>query len=122
METSTGPVYSLPIEEVLLADCAGLVQDCAVIGVPSADGARPVAAVRLQKSVQEPSSAALLERLNQALTTAQLTPLAGVIIVRNNADYPTGVTGKVLKRTLRTRLAGFLNETARTQSVGSAAE
>ena len=33
----TGPVYSLPLEEVLIADCAELVQDCSVVGVPAVE-------------------------------------------------------------------------------------
>ena len=40
IDTDSGPVYSLPLEEVLLADCAELVRDCSVVGVPTPEGAR----------------------------------------------------------------------------------
>ena len=36
IDTATGPIYSLPMEEVLLADCSDWIVDCAIVGVPSA--------------------------------------------------------------------------------------
>jgi acyl-CoA synthetase (AMP-forming)/AMP-acid ligase II len=109
IDTAGGPVYSLPIEEILIADCAELVLDCSVVGVPSpAGGQQPVAAVRLQPGVQEPSPEQLLAHANSALRAASAPPLAAVIIARTPEDFPTGVTGKSLKRELRTRLAALL--------------
>ncbi|MEU7750345.1 class I adenylate-forming enzyme family protein [Micromonospora sp. NPDC049171] len=115
MDTASGPVYSLPIEEVLLADCAELFWDCAVVGVASADGAGqvPVATVRLQQDAGDPPLGELLEHANKALTEANLTPLAALLVARTDADYPTGVTGKSLKRELRTRLSTLLTDPAR---------
>ena len=116
IDTATGPIYSLPIEEVLLADCSEWIVDCAVVGVPAADGSgqRPVATVRLQPGILAPPTFVLLECVNAALTAAKLTPIAALIVVQEPADFPTGVTGKVLKRELRTRLATLFTDTRRT--------
>lgn len=112
IDTLDGPVYSLPLEEVLLAEGAELVMDCAVVGVPAADGRgqAPVAVLRLQPGASEPPAPQLLALLNTALGAAGLTPLAAVTIARSAQDFPTGVTGKVLKRELRTRLSRLLQE------------
>ncbi|MEU6084091.1 class I adenylate-forming enzyme family protein [Streptomyces sp. NPDC047108] len=120
LDTADGPVYSLPLEEVLLADCAATVLDCAVVGVPGAqgEGHRPVAVVRLQPGVVEPSAEELREQANKELTAAGLTPLAAVIVARDAADYPTGVTGKALKREMRTRWAGLFTGADRTSARG----
>ncbi|OLB74056.1 MAG: hypothetical protein AUI14_24550 [Actinobacteria bacterium 13_2_20CM_2_71_6] len=109
IDTATGPVYSLPIEEVLIADCADVVIDCSVVGVPapSGRGQVPIAVVQLQADAAEWTSEAILEKANKELATAGLAALAAVIIARQPADYPLGPTGKVLKRELRTRLAGL---------------
>ncbi|HEY9370016.1 class I adenylate-forming enzyme family protein [Streptomyces sp.] len=107
IDTEDGPVYSLPIEEVLLADCGNVVQDCGVVGVPAEDGLgqRPIAVVRIQPGVAAPSADELREQANKELTAAGLAPLAAVLVADDTADFPTGVTGKVLKRELRTRWA-----------------
>ncbi|MEU8715396.1 class I adenylate-forming enzyme family protein [Streptomyces sp. NPDC048663] len=120
IDTEDGPVYSLPAEEVLLADCADLVQDCAVVGVPAPDGRghRPIAVVRLQPGVAEPSAGELRERTGKALAAAGLPRLAEVIVARDLADFPTGVTGKVLKRELRTRWATLLGDADRAAAGG----
>jgi acyl-coenzyme A synthetase/AMP-(fatty) acid ligase len=108
IDTATGPVYSLPIEEVLLADCADLVLDCSVVGVPSADGARPIAVVRLQADAAAVTEQGLLDRANKELANAGREQLAAIVIVRSPEDFPLGPTGKVLKRELRTRHASLL--------------
>jgi len=115
IDTSAGPIYSLPIEEVILADVSEWIVDCAVVGVPGANGSgqRPVATVRLQPDIDAPSASVLLERVNHALAAASLTPVAALIVARNAADVPTGVTGKVLKRELRTRLATLFTDARR---------
>ncbi|PYC68194.1 long-chain fatty acid--CoA ligase [Streptomyces tateyamensis] len=103
IDTATGPVYSLPIEEVLLADCAETVRDCAVVGVPVPQGGQqPIAVVQLQEGAD---CGALLADANKLLAEAGLSPLAAVRVARTAADYPLGPTGKVLKRELRTRYA-----------------
>jgi 3-aminoavenalumate diazotase len=107
IDTAAGPVYSLPIEEVLLADCADLVRDCSVIGVPNGAGLVPVAMVCQQESAEEQTESTILERANKELAEAGLAQLAAVRIAREPADFPLGPTGKVLKRELRTRFAGM---------------
>jgi acyl-coenzyme A synthetase/AMP-(fatty) acid ligase len=110
IDTAAGPVYSLPIEEVLLADCAESVRDCAVVGVPAAEGAGqvPIAVVQLQADTD---GAGLLEAANKQLVEAGLSPLAAVRIARTAEDFPLGPTGKVLKRELRTRFATLFADT-----------
>jgi acyl-CoA synthetase (AMP-forming)/AMP-acid ligase II len=114
IQTSAGKVYSLPLEEVLLADCWELILDCAVVGVPDAtgDGQRPVAALVLQPGIGEPTNQELLDRVNDALSAANLTPLAAVVVVHDETRFPTGATGKVLKRVLREQLVGLLTDAA----------
>ncbi|HEY1180434.1 MAG TPA: hypothetical protein VGF17_30120, partial [Phytomonospora sp.] len=115
IDTAAGPVYSLPLEEVLIADCADLVADCSVVGVPAATGAgqAPVAVVRLQDDAAGTTGEVLAERANKALADAGLAALAAVRIATAPGDFPLGPTGKVLKRELRTRLAGILESRAR---------
>lgn len=107
IDTAAGPVYSLPIEEILIADCADLVQDCSVVGVPgkAGEGQRPIAVVRLQAGAADTTADEVMEKANKALADAGLATLATVIIARTDEDYPLGPTGKVLKRELRTRHA-----------------
>src|SRR5262249_1605101 len=62
IDTVDGPVYSLELEEVLIADCADVVRDCTVIGVPGPGGGqRPIAVVQLQADAGEESEDAILE-------------------------------------------------------------
>ncbi|MFE6867152.1 class I adenylate-forming enzyme family protein [Kitasatospora sp. NPDC057692] len=107
IDTAAGPVYSLPIEEVLLADCAELVRDCSVVGVPGAagEGQRPIAVVQLQQDAADAAEADVQEAANKALAGAGLAVLAAVRIARTAEEFPLGPTGKVLKRELRTRFA-----------------
>jgi acyl-coenzyme A synthetase/AMP-(fatty) acid ligase len=107
IDTVAGPVYSLPIEEVLIADCAEIVRDCSVVGVPSPTGRgqAPIAVVDLQADAADWTAEAILEKANKELATAGLAALAAVIIARTPEDFPLGPTGKVLKRQLRTRHA-----------------
>lgn len=107
IDTAAGPVYSLPIEEVLLADCDEIVRDCSVVGVPNCTAMVPVAVVRLQEDAGSWTEEAILERANKELAEAGLAQLAAVRIAREPADFPLGPTGKVLKRELRTRHAGM---------------
>jgi acyl-coenzyme A synthetase/AMP-(fatty) acid ligase len=114
IDTASGPVYSLPIEEILLADCADVVRDCAVVGVPGrpGEGQRPIAVVQLQAGATDWTAEAILERANKELATAGLAALAHVDIACEPADFPLGPTGKVLKRELRTKFANlFANAT-----------
>ncbi|WP_063795865.1 class I adenylate-forming enzyme family protein [Peterkaempfera griseoplana] len=110
IRTADGPVYSMPLEEVLIADCDQLVQDCSVIGVPGplGDGQLPVAVLRLQQDAATADPKELLDTVNQQLAAAGLTTLAAVFVAATEDDFPTGPTGKVLKRELRTRFATAL--------------
>jgi acyl-coenzyme A synthetase/AMP-(fatty) acid ligase len=107
IDTTDGPVYSLPLEEVLLADCADVVRDCSVVGVPAGagQGQRPIAAVQLQADATDWTAEAILEKANKELARTGLASLAAVLIVD---EFPLGPTGKVLKRELRTRYANLL--------------
>ncbi|NUW33922.1 acyl--CoA ligase [Nonomuraea sp. SMC257] len=109
IDTLAGPVYSLPVEEVLIADCADLVQDCSVVGVPGppGEGQRPIAVVRLQADAADATAEEVRDRANKALAEAGLATLGAVVIARTGEDYPLGPTGKVLKRELRTRHAAL---------------
>jgi acyl-coenzyme A synthetase/AMP-(fatty) acid ligase len=110
IDTLDGPVYTLPVEEVLIADCADVVRDCNVVGVPHPGGGqRPIAVVQLQAGVAEWTGEAVREKANKELAAAGLASLAAVIIARTPEDYPLGPTGKVLKRELRTRYAALLS-------------
>lgn len=112
IDTANGPIYSLPMEEILLADCAEIIADGVVVGVTGEGGQEPIGIVQLQPGIDEPSNAALLDLANSALTSAGLRPLAAILVAKTAEDYPTGVTGKVLKRVLRTRHAKILDPTA----------
>jgi acyl-coenzyme A synthetase/AMP-(fatty) acid ligase len=110
IDGAAGPVYSLELEEVLLADCADVILDGVVIGVPAADGVgqEPYAVVQLQAGARDWTAEAILERANKELADKGRHPLAGVSIARTAEDYPLGPTGKVLKRELRTKFAAVL--------------
>jgi acyl-CoA synthetase (AMP-forming)/AMP-acid ligase II len=109
IDTLSGPVYSLPVEEVLLADCDDVVRDCAVVGLPGPDGGqRPIAVVQLQADATDWTAEKVREAANQALVETGLATLDAVIIARTPEDYPIGPTGKALKRELRTRHATLL--------------
>jgi acyl-coenzyme A synthetase/AMP-(fatty) acid ligase len=107
IDTVAGPVYSLPIEEVLLADCSDTIIDCSVVGVPAhgTSGQTPIAIVRLQADAADATEEQVMTAANKALADAGLSALSAVRIVRDPADFPLGPTGKVLKRELRTRFA-----------------
>ncbi|MER7566828.1 class I adenylate-forming enzyme family protein [Streptomyces sp. NPDC097941] len=114
IQTAEGPVYSLPLEEVLIADCAELVHDCAVIAVPgpAGGGHLPIAVLRLQADSPTRDTKELLDAVNQRLAAAELPLLSAVFVADREEDYPTGPTGKVLKRELRTRHATALTDDA----------
>jgi acyl-coenzyme A synthetase/AMP-(fatty) acid ligase len=107
-----GAVYSLPIEEVLLADCGEIVLDCAVVGVPSHNGfgQRPIAIIRPQRDAVIPTEDRLLTLFNEHLSKGGLEQLAAVQVARHPEDFPVGITGKVLKRELRTKFATLLKQ------------
>ncbi|RKT55706.1 class I adenylate-forming enzyme family protein [Saccharothrix australiensis] len=108
IHTARGPVYSLPLEEAILAGCPDVV-DCAVVAVrsPGPEGGHvPFATVKLRRGVAVPDDLPAL--LNAALRRRGLDEVRGAVAARDAADFPTGATGKVLKRALRERFADVL--------------
>lgn len=101
--TVDGPVYSLPVEEVVLNVTGAL--DAAVVAVADPDHpatSRPIAVVLFR----DPSSGQvdeLLARCNAELHEAGLTQLRALVVAADRSELPAGVTGKVLKRVLRER-------------------
>jgi acyl-coenzyme A synthetase/AMP-(fatty) acid ligase len=101
IRTATGPVYPLPIEEALLAHPA--VGDAAVIGVPHPSGGEVAVAIVC------PIESATL-RAGDVLDWMRGRPsLVDVHDVKVLAaeDLPRGLTGKILRRVLRERYAGW---------------
>jgi acyl-coenzyme A synthetase/AMP-(fatty) acid ligase len=99
IETSDGAAYSVLMEEVVLSGAAEIC-DCAVVA-GRRDG--ETVAVALVRSTAGGDAAELLEAANAALRAAGHPELALLEVARSEADYPLGVTGKVLKRQLRER-------------------
>ncbi|MGO1051412.1 class I adenylate-forming enzyme family protein [Crossiella sp. CA198] len=109
IHTSTGPVYSLPLEEAILLGCEQIA-DCAVVAVDAPAPGRghvPFAAIKLKPGAAEPAD--LLATVNTALTARGLSTVHGAVLATDPADFPTGATGKVLKRQLRERFATVLS-------------
>ncbi|GGS58004.1 class I adenylate-forming enzyme family protein [Actinokineospora fastidiosa] len=107
IRTADGPVYSLPLEEVVLNATAAF--DTAVIAVDDGAGAARPAAVVLFKEPSPHDARELLSRCNGALAAAGLARLAALVVARDRAELPVGVTGKVLKKVLRERHADLLS-------------
>ncbi|MEV0785823.1 class I adenylate-forming enzyme family protein [Streptomyces sp. NPDC050423] len=108
IRAADGPVYSLPLEEVVLLTTQAL--DAAVVAVddPGAPGAQRPAAVVLfdggSGAAPGPGDASpqdLLDRCNDALAGRGLAPLSALVIAADRSGLPVGPTGKVLKRQLR---------------------
>lgn len=111
IDTATGPVYSLPVEEIVLTETGAF--DAAVVAVrdPASDTtSRPIAVVLFKGEAATPRD--VLERCNLALERAGMARLAAVVVAANRTGLPVGVTGKVLKRVLRERHRHLLSESA----------
>ena len=111
IDTAAGPVYSLPIEEVLLADCADMVQDCAVVGVPGPTGQG--AGARSPWSGCRPTPAdgpprRSWRRPTRSWPTPAWRRWPRCASPARRRTTRSGPTGKVLKRELRTRFATLL--------------
>jgi acyl-coenzyme A synthetase/AMP-(fatty) acid ligase len=101
--TEDGPCYSLLTEEYILAGVQGL-EECTVVGIPTGGNSElsiPVALVVCSNSGANEKD--LLSIINQHLTGQGVQAVAEVRIV-DHQDIPKGITGKVLKRTLREQL------------------
>ncbi|MFK0291825.1 class I adenylate-forming enzyme family protein [Streptomyces sp. NPDC090442] len=101
--TAAGPVYSLPLEEVVLTATGAL--DAAVVAVadPRQPGRSCPAAVVHSPAGTARDAAGLLADCNAALDAAGLPRLDALVLAPSREELPVGVTGKVLKRVLRER-------------------
>jgi acyl-coenzyme A synthetase/AMP-(fatty) acid ligase len=105
IQTSTGLLYSLQTEELILKHHDELA-DCTVVGM--ADSSTGVAQAPVLLAVPgngrhvEPT--ALLEQVNAVQAAHRRPPLAHIRMV-DQGEIPAGVTGKVLKRALREQLS-----------------
>jgi long-chain acyl-CoA synthetase len=110
IQSASGPVYSLPLEEVVLLATGAF--DAAVIGVddPRTPGTScPVAVVLFQEDGY-PEPGRLLPACNDALRQAGLTTLRAFVVAAGRHDLPVGVTGKVRKVELRRRHRTLLSD------------
>ncbi|MFH8688309.1 class I adenylate-forming enzyme family protein [Streptomyces sp. CB02115] len=108
IDTADGPVYSLPIEEAILLGRPE-VADCAVVAVdapPPLGKQVPFATVLLKPGAKAPAD--LLGSLNDVLRARGLTALSAAVVATEPEHFPTGATGKVLKRSLREHFADVL--------------
>lgn len=121
IRTTTGTVYSLPLEEVLLLVSDAV--DAAVVGVRDPDDEEallPIGIVLCEDGGID--ALELLDRCNVGLWERGLDRLAAVVVVGDRAGLPVGATGKVLKRVLRERHRTLLSDDDVPPSVARAAE
>jgi acyl-CoA synthetase (AMP-forming)/AMP-acid ligase II len=102
IRTSSGPIYTLLVEEELLKHPD--VHEAVVIGIPADDGAQKPMIVLQAKDGRDGFDADAA----RAWIESHI-PLPGpgveVVVVRNDSDLPRGLTGKILKRVVRDRHA-----------------
>jgi long-chain acyl-CoA synthetase len=108
IRSASGPIYSLPIEEVVLL--ATGAADAAVIAADDSRrvGSVPIAVVRFRNGPPA-AAAALLRRCNDQLGAAGQERLRALVVAAGPDDFPVGVTGKALKRELRERHHALLS-------------
>ncbi|MEC4881323.1 MAG: class I adenylate-forming enzyme family protein [Scytonema sp. PMC 1070.18] len=104
IECSSGAVYSLLIEELILKQHTE-VADCVVIGVPNENRKSSLIAFIKFKSDQNVKASILLDSINKHLIELNSGKLTALLIVK---DFPVGPTGKVLKRKLREEYKNIL--------------
>ncbi|SLM49933.1 Long-chain-fatty-acid--CoA ligase [Nitrospira japonica] len=110
VRTARGPLYSLQTEESVLQAHGHQIADCTVVGVAAVDGGVEEAvllAIPIPGTAIDVSE--LLSTINRAQDSLGRPRLARVQSSRWS-DIPLGLTGKVLKRALRKRLAPFGNQ------------
>jgi acyl-coenzyme A synthetase/AMP-(fatty) acid ligase len=100
IETESGTGYSVLMEVVLLGNVPEIC-DCGVVAGRQGDQTVAVALVRTTSANVDVDR--VLEAANDALRTAGHPGVALIEVARTDAEYPVGVTGKVLKRVLRER-------------------
>ncbi|MCG8468925.1 MAG: AMP-binding protein, partial [Gemmatimonadetes bacterium] len=103
--TATGLLYSLQTEECILKH-HDAVEDCTVVGVPdrTSPDLESAIALAVPRRGHRLDSATLEASVNRILGALDRPLLERVEIVDRD-DIPVGVTGKVLKRTIRDRFA-----------------
>ncbi|GIH05150.1 hypothetical protein Rhe02_32170 [Rhizocola hellebori] len=109
ISTRRGPVYSLTLEEVIFKACRFVI-DCAVVGaVDPVDPTEfePIAVLRTIDSVTITADE-LLTSINKALRKAGRHEIAALVVASDNLQIPLGVTGKVLKREVRSAFTNLL--------------
>jgi acyl-coenzyme A synthetase/AMP-(fatty) acid ligase len=102
IDTAAGTGYSVCMEEVVLG-AVPEISDCTVVAGVFGQETVAVGVVRAARG--EARAATLLAAANAALRSAGHPELALLEVAQSDADYPVGVTGKVLKRQLRERYA-----------------
>ncbi len=100
IETASGTGYSVLMEEVLLGNVPEIC-DCGVVAGRWDDETVAVALIRTPSANVDLDR--VLEAANDALRAVGHPELTLVEVARTDAEYPVGVTGKVLKRVLRER-------------------
>ncbi|KDN83887.1 class I adenylate-forming enzyme family protein [Kitasatospora cheerisanensis] len=103
IHTTHGTGYSVFMEEVVLLEVPE-VEDVAVVAGRDGETVVPVAVVT---AAGDAEPAKLLVRANEALRAAGHPELGFLEIASSDADFPVGVTGKVLKRQLREKYASL---------------
>ncbi len=100
IRTTSGPVYSLLIEEKIHKHPA--VFDTCVYGARQPDGSQlPAAAIALRQGSEfQLAKAKLRDELNAMLTAEEQLQLIEIL---DWNDFPIGITGKTLKRVFRLR-------------------
>jgi long-chain acyl-CoA synthetase len=108
IDTSEGPLYSLLTEEHLLTRFPELF-DCCVYGAPDEQSGGQLAVLQVEITSGKRTTeylASLLTRVNQYLKSQNMPAIGRIVQDLRYATYsPEGVTGKVLKRTLRENTA-----------------
>ncbi|KZL09102.1 Long-chain-fatty-acid--CoA ligase [Pseudovibrio axinellae] len=110
IRTGEGPCYSLLSEELLMK-LDEIVDDCILSSIDGKDGmSLPVAVVWSERAATMLADP-LLETFNETLKDQNMPQLYAVAVVES-AAIPRGITGKVLKRTLKENIAEAIKDQA----------
>jgi acyl-coenzyme A synthetase/AMP-(fatty) acid ligase len=119
--TRDGPLYSLQTEELILKHQGSRLVDCTVIGVTEEGtdaGTQVPVVLAVPRTGCSVDTAALLNEINQAQACKNRPSLAQAYFV-DWSEVPLGVTGKVLKRTLREQFESGARRLERTSRLGA---
>jgi acyl-coenzyme A synthetase/AMP-(fatty) acid ligase len=105
IETPAGTGFSVFMEEAVLTDVPEIV-DCAIVAGHHKGRIVPVAVVTTPGA--DVAAEKLLRMANDALQAAGHPRLGALeVVTQSDADFPVGVTGKVLKRFLREKYSAL---------------